>query len=156
MKNIFKYILVFISIVSISVIAKAQSFEPQISKDSLTVLKNNQLILKASLKIHELKIQEANEEEEAGKLLSKLLVANNVAKESAIYNSKITEGLKGAQDIKAVEKAAKKVKSDTADAQKALERFNKQLKKIDDLKSEIRNEERRILEVKPKIIFWNQ
>ena len=55
-----------------------------------------------------------------------------------------------------MEKLAKKAKNDTADAAKALERYNKQIEKVEQLRTEIRAEERKLLYKKPFIVFQYQ
>lgn len=131
-------------------LASAQTFTPNVSKDSVGVLTARQESLKASMKVQELKIKEAEYEAEVEKLRLKLLEANGNAKESAAQNS-------GEQantgDAKAIEKLAKKAKNDAADAKKALTRYEKQIEKVDELRNEIRTEERKLTYKKPNIIF---
>ena len=131
-------------------LANAQTFTPNVSKDSLGVLTARQESLKASMKVQELKIKEAEYEAEVEKLRLKLLEANGNAKESAAQNS--GEKPNGA-DAKAMEKLAKKAKSDAEDAKKALTRYQKQIEKVDELRNEIRAQERKLTYKKPVIIY---
>jgi len=105
------------------------------------------------MKVQELKLKEAEEEADVEKLRVKLLEANDNAKESTSQNS--SEQAKSG-DAKAMEKLAKKAKNDTADAAKALERYNKQIEKVEQLRTEIRAEERKLLYKKPFIVFQYQ
>ncbi|RZL38245.1 MAG: hypothetical protein EOO96_03350 [Pedobacter sp.] len=133
---------------------KAQTYAPKVTKDSAAVLKARLESLKASTKVQELKIKEAEEEEEVEKLRIKLLEANGNAKASASQNNDVSEKLKTSNvDAKALEKVAKKAKNDTADAQKALERFNKQIAKVEDIRTQIQGEERKLTYKKPFIIY---
>ena len=91
-------------------LANAQTFTPNVSKDSVGVLTARQESLKASMKVQELKLKEAEYEAEVEKLRIKLLEANGNAKESSAQNS--SEQNKPA-DAKAVDKLAKKAKNDT-------------------------------------------
>ena len=131
-------------------LVNAQTFTPNVSKDSVGVLTARQESLKASMKVQELKIKEAEYEAEVEKLRLKLLEANGNAKESAAQNS----GEKSnSADAKAMEKLAKKAKSDADDAKKALARYQKQIEKVDELRNEIRAEERKLTYKKPIIIY---
>ncbi len=132
--------------------AKAQSYTPNVSKDSLGVLKDRATILKASLKLHELKIKESEEESDIEKLRVKLLAANAKAKESAAKNSDIAKKITSV-DAKAIEKAAKNAKSDMDNSQRALDSYNKQIKRVEGIRSDIRIEEAKLLGLKPLIIF---
>ncbi len=132
----------------------AQGFVAQVPKDSLQVLTQRVEALKASLKIYELKVKEASEEVEVEKLRVKLVQANETAKKSAQNNSDMAAKLKkGTTDSKTAEKIAKQAKNDTADAQKAIERYHKQISKVETLRTEIRNEERKLTARQPTVIF---
>lgn len=128
----------------------AQTFTPNVSKDSLGVITTRIESLKASIKVQELKVKEAEYEADVEKLRVKLLEANDNAKESTAQNSKNQNSV---SDAKAIEKLAKKAKNDTSDAKKALERYQKMLEKVDDLRSEIKTEERKLSYKKPFIIY---
>ena len=132
----------------------AQTYAPKVSKDSLGILNARLAALKTSIKVQELKIKESEEEDEVEKLRIKLLEANGNAKNSAEQNSNLSEKLKSATvDSKAIEKTAKKAKNDTADAQKALERYNKQIQKVEEIRIQIQEEERKLTYKKPLIIY---
>lgn len=131
-------------------LVNAQTFAPNVSKDSVGVLTARQESLKASMKVQELKIKEAEYEAEVEKLRLKLLEANGNAKEFAAQNSNQQSNT---GDAKAMEKLAKKAKNAAADAKKALSRYEKQLEKVDELRNEIRVEERKLTYKKPIIIY---
>ena len=130
--------------------ANSQTFVPKVSKDSLGVLEARQDALKASLKVQDLKVKESEYEVEVEKLRLKLLEANGNAKESAAKNSSEEAKM---LDAKAMEKLAKKAKNDASDASRALNRYEKQRDKIEELRSEIRAEERKLTYKKPIIIY---
>ncbi len=133
---------------------KAQVYTPKVSKDSLGILKGRVEALKASQKVQELKIEEAQEEVEVEKLRVKLLAANDKAKESAEKNSKNSQGMdNGTVNLKDAEKLAKKAKSDMTDAQKALERYNKQIQRVEKKREEIAKEEKKLTYKKPVLEF---
>jgi len=153
MKTKFTYLLVAFGLLFATAI-QAQTYTPNVSKDSLTVLKDRVAMLKASLKIHELKIKESEEETDVEKLRIKLLAANTSAKESATKNNELSKKLStGTLDAKAIEKIAKKAKSDMSSAQKALESYNKQIKRVETIRSDIRIEEGKLNTKKPLLVF---
>lgn len=151
MKNLF---CITISLLFVSNFVSAQTYTPKVSRDSLSILNGRLEALKASAKVQELKIKEAAEEVDIEKLRLKLLEANDVAKFSAEQNKDIAEKIKsGALDAKGAEKLAKKVKSDLSDAVKALDRFNKQIEKVEDIRNQILTEERKLTYKKPLVIY---
>ena len=150
------YIMVAISYLSTTTV-KSQSYTPKVSKDSLSVLKNRVIILKANLKIHELKIKEVEEEINVEKFRIRLIAANAKAKASAIKNSDLSKKIgSGALDAKAIERSAKKAKDDMATSQSALASFKKQIKRVEAIRSVIRIEEGKINSKKPRITFSNK
>lgn len=153
MKIRFTY-LIIASILLIVGTAKAQNYTPNVSKDSLAVLTDRVVVLKASLKIHELKIKESEEETDVEKLRMKLITANAKAKESAIENSDLSKKIaSGTLDAKTIEKIAKKAKDDMASAQRALDSYNKQIKRVESIRSDIRVEEGKLSGKTPLIVF---
>ncbi|MCZ4245350.1 hypothetical protein [Pedobacter punctiformis] len=133
----------------------AQTYNPKVSRDSLGVLNSRIEILKTNIKVMELKVKESEEEANVEKLRLKLLEANGNAKESsekASKNSNRTDA-GSSVDLKTMEKLSKKAKSDADDALKALERFNKQISKVEDIRSQIQAEERKLGYKKPLVAF---
>jgi len=134
--------------------ANAQTFTPKVSKDSVGVLMARLEAVKASAKLQSLKIKEAEEENDVEKLRIKVLEAEGNVKASAQDQADAAEKTKtGNLDAKASEKIAKKAKSDVVDAQKALDRYNKQIEKVENLRNEIKAEERKLTYKKPYIVF---
>lgn len=151
MKSKFFYFIFILNGIIIGM-ANAQSYSPNVSKDSLGVLKERVTMLKAYLKLNELKIKESEEEADVEKLRIKLIAANAKAKESAAKNNDIGKKITAA-DAKEIEKVAKAAKSDMNDAQKALDSYNKQIKKVESIRSDIRIEEGKLNGRKPQINF---
>ncbi|RYD74498.1 MAG: hypothetical protein EOP55_15185 [Sphingobacteriales bacterium] len=148
---------VFIFLISTSAIPlMAQTYSARVSKDSLGVLNNRIEILKATIKILELKTEESAEESTVEKLRLKLLEANGNATSSAAKTSSQSDKTSSGSsfDLKAMDKLAKKAKSDANDAEKALERFNKQIAKVEDIRTQIQGEERKVGYKSPKVIFF--
>ena len=136
-----------------SIPAMAQTYNAKVSKDSLGVLNTRVEVLKMSMKVLELKIKEAEEEADVEKLRLKLLEANGNAKASSEKHSENINKSGTMVDQKAAEKLTKKAKGDADDAQKALERYNKQIVKVEDIRTQIQGEERKLGYKKPQIIF---
>ncbi|SFH40670.1 hypothetical protein [Pedobacter insulae] len=133
---------------------KAQTYMPKVSKDSLGILEDRIAVLKATLKLHELKVKEAEEEKDVEKLRIKLIKANADSKESASKNDDLSKKFgTGTLDAKAIQKIAKRAKDDMNDAQKALDSYDKQKKRVEDIRSEIRVEEEKLLGMKPLVSF---
>ena len=150
MKNILFSIL-FLLFASTAI---AQTYTPKVSKDSLGVLSARLDALKSSLKVQELKIKEAEEEADVEKLRLKLLEANDIAKIAAAQDTEVAEKLKsGKIDAKSADKILKKAKSDKTNAEKALDRFNKQIEKVEDIRTQIQGEERKLAYKKPLIVY---
>lgn len=144
----------FLSFCCLNLASKAQTYTPKVSKDSLGVLFGRLEILKASLKLNELKIKEAEEEADVEKLRLKLLDANNAASESNAQELDATDKLNaGKMDIKAAEKIKKRAITNNSNATKALERFNKQIEKVEDIRTQIMGEERKLAYKKPAVIY---
>lgn len=147
-------LIVLLSVASTPVLA--QTYSAKVEKDSLNILNGQITQLKSKLKVLELKVQESKEEAEVEKLRVKLLKANESAKKSSENKNKSTKSNASAGsdiDLKAMEKINKKAQSDHEDAQKALDRFNKQVKKVETLRTQIGTEERKLDGKKPDIIF---
>jgi LPS O-antigen subunit length determinant protein (WzzB/FepE family) len=145
-----KIIILFFSIIA-AVPAMAQSYSAKVSKDSVGILTNRVEVLKTSIKLLELKIKEADEEAEVEKLRLKLLEANDKSKESA--SKKNDQFKKETLDAKTLEKLGKAAKNDAGDAQKANDKFSKQIAKVEDIRTQIQGEERKLGYKKPQIIY---
>lgn len=133
----------------------AQTYTPKVSRDSLGVLNSRVSVLKINMEVLEMKIKESEEEMEVEKLRLKLMETNGDAKVSAERSSanSAKTGTGEAVDLKAMQKLSKKAKSDSDDAIKALERFNKQISKVEKLRMEIQAEERKLSYLKPWVAF---
>lgn len=136
-------------------ITMAQTYKANVSQDSIKMLNTKIELLKTNKKIFELKVKESEEESEIEKLRLKLLEANVKAKASAqetnTYSSKTVSG--STIDMKSMDKMSMKVKGDVIEARKALQRFNKQVSKVEDIRSQIKAEERKISYRKSAITF---
>ena len=136
----------------------AQTYIANVSKDSVNILNTRIEILEANIKILELKVKESEEEDTVEKLRLKLLEANGKAKASAdetnTYSSKTVSG--SSIEMKSMDKMSKKIKGHAIEARKALERFNKQVSKVEDIRTQIKAEERKVGYRKPAVIFSHE
>ncbi|WP_231459106.1 MULTISPECIES: hypothetical protein [unclassified Pedobacter] len=150
-----KKFLFLVLLVSCYKVSLSQTYKANVSQDSVKNLNNRIELLKANIKILELKVKESEEEEEVEKLRLKLLEANGKAKASAeethSYSDKTVSS--STIDMKSMDKMSKKVKGDAIEARKALERFNKQVEKVVEIRSQIQTEERKVGYRKPTIVF---
>ncbi|WP_199120573.1 hypothetical protein [Pedobacter sp. ASV28] len=147
------YLLLFPTLFGIGS-SSAQTYVDKVSKDSLAILNGRLDVLKNIQKIQELKIREAAEEQAVEKLRIKLLEANDKAKESAAKNSKHAQKLaNGSVNAKETAKMAKRAKNDMEESQNALDRYNKQIRKVEGIREQIQSEEKKLGDKKPAIIF---
>lgn len=152
-----KFILTLALVATTSIArVKAQEFNFKVSRDSVGVLTAQLEALKASQKVQELKLKEFEEEQNVEKLRVKLLVAKDIANVSAAKITQKQDSLKSTSDIKAQEKINKQAKSDAEDAQRALERFVKQVEKVEAPRLQIQAEERKLTYKKPFVDFRYQ
>ena len=142
-------------IIAGSISAMAQTYSPKVSKDSLGILNGKVDVIKMHMKILELKIKEAEEETSVEKLRLKLLEIKDNAKESAdkasVNIGKTDAG--SSVDLKNMAKLSKKAKSDADESLKALDRYNKQISRVEDIRTQIIGEERKLGYKKPQIIY---
>ncbi|WP_421946155.1 hypothetical protein [Pedobacter sp.] len=149
-----KFLFILLLVIT-SKVTMAQTYKANVSQDSVKILNTRIELLKINIKILELKVKESEEEEAVEKLRLKLLDANGKAKASAeesnTYSNKTVSG--STIDMKSMDKMSKKVKGDAIEARKALERFNKQVARVEDVRSQIKTEERKLGYRKPTIVF---
>jgi len=135
--------------------AMAQTYSPKVSKDSLSTLSEKVDVLKQHMKVLELKIKEAEEETNVEKLRLKLLEIKGNAKESADKASRNIDKTDAGSsvDLKNMAKLSKKAKSDADESQKALSRYNKQISKVEDIRTQIQGAERKLGYKKPQLVY---
>lgn len=138
-----------------SISAMAQTYSPKVSKDSLSTLSEKVDVLKQHMKVLELKIKEAEEETNVEKLRLKLLEIKGNAKESADKASRNIDKTDAGSsvDLKSMAKLSKKAKSDADESQKALSRYNKQISKVEDIRTQIQGAERKLGYKKPQLVY---
>lgn len=132
-----------------SISAMAQTYSPKVSKDSLGILNGKVDVIK--MQILELKTRKQKKK----KLRLKLLEVIGNAKESADNASRnVGKTDAGSSiDLNNMAKLSKKAKSDADESLKALERYNKQISKVEDIRTQIIGEERKLGYKKPQLIY---
>ena len=149
MKNLVVFVIVTLCCTTVS----AQTFNPRVSKDSLKILTTKMEILKLNIKVLELKVKEAEAETDVEKLRINLLESKGDAAASLEKREENTDRSSRLEDQTKVKKLAKNAERDAKDAKKALDRFDKQKGKIDEIRAEIIAEVRKLTYKKPIIIF---
>ncbi|WP_354359394.1 hypothetical protein [Pedobacter sp. UYP30] len=147
-KLIFAVVAIF-ACISVS----AQTYTPKVSKDSLKIINTKIDVLKQNIRVLELKVKEADEEANVEKLRIKLLEANGDAKASLEKREENTDRSSSSNDQDKVNKLAKDAQRDSKDAQRALDHYDKQIKKVEDFRAEITSEERKLTYKKPIIVY---
>ena len=153
MKMLKLFISVLLCLIASSV--SAQNYNARISRDSLSVLQARMEVLKGAIKLHELKISEAELEADIEKQKLKVVDLNGSEKAAAEESSRLSDALKTGKetDIKKVEKMAKKATNSAKDVKNALEKLRRQIDKIEELRSEIQTEERKLANRNPLVIY---
>ncbi|MGY3052637.1 hypothetical protein ACVWYG_000833 [Pedobacter sp. UYEF25] len=147
-----KLLFVLVAILAGSA-ASAQTYTPKVSTDSLKIILTKIEVLKQHIKVLELKGKEADEETLVEKLRINLLEANGEAKVSLEKREENTNRSSGIDDQTKVKKLAISAERAAINAKKALDRFNKQVKKVEDLRAEIISEVRKLSYKKPSIVY---
>lgn len=133
----------------------AQNYNAKISRDSLSVLQARMEVLKGAIKLNELKISEAELEADIEKQKLKVVDLNGSEKAAAEESSRLSDALKTGKetDIKKVEKMSKKATNSAKDVKNALEKLRKQIDRVEELRTEIQTEERKMGNRTPLIIY---
>ena len=133
----------------------AQNYTARVSNDSLTVLNSRLEALKGALKLHQLKLTEAGQEADIEKQKLKVLDLTGTEREAAKEYSRMSEELKKGKvtDMKKVEKMSKRATASAKDLKNALERLQKQINTVEEIRTEIQAEERKLSNRSPLIIY---
>ena len=133
----------------------AQNYNSRISRDSVAVLQSRMEVLKGAIKLNELKLSEAELEADIEKQKLKIVDLNGSEKAAAEESSRLSDALKTGKetDIKKVEKMSRKATNSAKDVKNALEKLRKQIDKIEELRTEIQTEERKLSNRNPLIIY---
>ena len=153
MKTYKTLLTVILSIVAIS--GSAQSYVSKVSTDSVAVLTARVEVLKSAAKLNELKLSEAEQEADIRKQELKIADLISAEKASAEESSRLAEAFKEGREtnVKKVEKMSRKAAGSSKDVKNAQEKLQKQLDKVEDTRTEIQTEERKLANREPVIIF---
>lgn len=133
----------------------AQNYTARISKDSLAILNSRLEVLKGAVKLNQLKISEADQEADIEKQKLKVLDLTGTEREAAKEYSRMSEELKEGKvtDVKKVEKMSKRATASAKDLKNALDRLLKQIDKVEETRTEIQTEERKLANRSPLIVY---
>lgn len=133
----------------------AQNYNARISRDSMAVLQARMDVLKSAIKLNELKLSEAELETDIEKQKLKVVDLNGSEKAASEESSRLSDALKTGKetDIKKVEKMSKKATNSAKDVKNGLEKLRRQIDKIEELRTEIQTEERKLSNRNPLIIY---
>lgn len=155
MKTIKPLFTLLFCLVGLSV--SAQNYNAKISRDSVAVLQSRLEVLKSSIKLNELKLNEAEQEAEIEKQKLKIVDLIGSEKAAAEESRRLSDALKAGRetDIKKVERMSKKAANSAKDVKNATEKLHKQIDKIEELRTVIQTEERKLANRTPIITYSN-
>lgn len=133
----------------------AQSYTSKVSRDSVAVLNSRVEVLKSAIKLNELKLAEAEQEAAIEKQKLKIVDLNGSEKAASEESKRLSEALKAGSetDVKKVEKMSKKATANARDVKNALEKLQKQIDKVEETRTDIQTEERKLSHRNPLIIY---
>lgn len=135
-------LLFCLSVLSVS----AQNYTPKVSRDSVAAIKLRLDILKTSLKLHELKLAEAEQEADIEKQELKIRELKGLEKSTAEESSRLSEAAKDGKepDTKKAEKMSRKAANTSKSLDNATDRLQKQIDKVEETRGKIRTEEAKL------------
>lgn len=152
----FKYLLTAIFCLGISSLY-AQNYVAKVSRDSLAVLNSRTEVLKMAGKLNQLKLSEAKQEEDIEKQKLKIIDLRGSDKDAAKESQRLADALKEGKetDMKKAEKMSRKASGTAKDLKNALERLQKQIDQVEETRTIIQTEERKLSSRSPVIIYKN-
>ena len=150
----FKFLFTLI-LCMVAISGSAQSYISKVSTDSVAVLTARVEVLKSAAKLNELKLSEAEQEADIRKQELKIADLTSTEKATAEESSRLSEAFKEGREtnVKKVEKMSRKAAGSSKDVKNAQERLQKQLDKVEETRTEIQTEERKLANREPVIIF---
>ena len=133
----------------------AQNYVPKISRDSVAVLNSRVEVLKMAVKLNQLKLSEAKQEADIEKQKLKIIDLRGSYKDAAKESDRLAEALKEGKetDMKKAEKMSKKASGTAKDLKNALEKLQKQIDQVEETRTTIQTEERKLASRSPVIIY---
>ena len=150
-KTIFFFLLFFGCHFNLS----AQDYTSKVSRDSVAVLNSRIDILKSSIRLIELKLSEASQEADIQKQKLKIIDLKGSEKDAVKESKRLSEALESGTeiDIKKAEKMSKRATSSAKNLSKAVDKLRRQIDKVEDIRTEIQTEERKLTSKSPNIIY---
>ena len=133
----------------------AQDYVSKVSRDSVAVLTARIEILKSSIKLNELKLSEASQENDIQKQKLKIIELKGSGKDFDKESKRLSDALENGTetDVKKVEKMSKKATSSAKSLSNAVNKLSRQIEKVEEIRSEIQKEERKLANKSPIIIY---
>jgi len=132
-----------------------QSYISKVSSDSIAVLTARVDVLKSAAKLNELKLSEAEQEADIRKQELKIADLISTEKATAEESSRLSEALKAGREtnVKKVEKMSRKAAGSSKDVKNANDKLQKLLDKVEETRTQIQTEERKLANREPVLIF---
>ena len=133
----------------------AQDYTSKVSRDSVAVLNSRIDILKSCIRLIELKLSEASQEADIQKQKLKIIDLKGSEKDAVKESKRLSEALESGTeiDIKKAEKMSKRATSSAKNLSKAVDKLRRQIDKVEDIRTEIQTEERKLTSKSPNIIY---
>lgn len=138
--------------------ASGQDYVAKVSRDSVAVLTSRIDVLKSAVKLNELKLSEASQEADIEKQKIRIIELRGSEKTSADESDRLSDALKkGTEtDVKKVERMSRKANSKAKSLNNAIDKLQKQIDKVEDTRTLIETEERKLANRSPLIIYSDQ
>lgn len=149
-----KYLLTTLLCFSISVLS-AQNYISKVSRDSVSILDARTEVLKMASKVNQLKLSEAKQEADIEKQKLKIIDLRGSDKDAAKESARLADALKEGKetDMKKAEKMSRKASGTAKDLKNALEKLQKQIDQVEETRTSIQTEERKLASRNPLIIY---
>ena len=133
----------------------AQDYTSKVSRDSVAVLNSRIDILKSAIRLNELKLSEASQEADIQKQKLKIIDLRGSEKDALKESKRLSEALESGTevDIKKAEKMSKRATASAKNLSKAVDKLRRQIDKVEDIRTQIQTEERKLTSRSPNIIY---
>ena len=133
----------------------AQDYTSKVSRDSVAVLNSRIDILKSAIRLNELKLSEASQEADIQKQKLKIIDLRGSEKDALKESKRLSEALESGTetDIKKAEKMSKRATSSAKNLSNAVDKLRKQIDKVEDIRTQIQTEERKLTSRSPNITY---
>jgi chromosome segregation ATPase len=133
----------------------AQNYIAKVSRDSAATLSSRIEVLNSAIKLNQLKLSEADQESDIEKQKLRIIDLRGSEKEAVKESSRLAEALKEGKetDMKKIEKISRKATAAAKDLKTALDKLQKQIDRVEETRTRIQTEERKLANREHSIIF---